>query len=56
MAIENLFDHEDANQEACADGRAEADIRERRLVSHETVKAWLATWGGPARMPRPKFR
>ena len=56
MAVENLFAQSDEGAEARADARAEADIREGRLVSHEAVKAWLATWGGPGLRPGPKSR
>ncbi len=49
-----LFDKMDPEREAQADARAEADVREGRLVGHEAVKRWLDTWGTTRPLPRPK--
>ena len=38
----SLFDSTDMRAEAEADERAEADVRDGRLISHEAVKRWLA--------------
>ena len=39
--------------EAAADARAEADVAAGRLISHEAVTAWLASWGTDTPLPRP---
>lgn len=49
-----LFDRPDPEREAQADARAEADVREGRLVSHDAVKKWLSSWGSERRLPRPR--
>ena len=51
---ESLFDENDPAAEAAADSRAEADVREGRLISHEAVKCWITSWGMEPRLPRPK--
>ena len=54
MAHENsLFDALDPAAEAAADARAEADVREGRLISHAAVKRWIASWGTDKPLPRP---
>lgn len=53
MKHETLFDGTDAQAEACADTRAEADVAADRLVSHGAVKRWLKSWGRSERLPRP---
>jgi predicted transcriptional regulator len=50
-----LFDETNPEHEAEADARAEADVREGRLVGHDAVKAWLASWGTDRPLPRPKI-
>lgn len=40
--------------EARAEARAEADARAGRVVPHEKVRAWLASWGSAKRLPRPR--
>ena len=49
-----LFDKPDPQREAEADARAEADVREGRLVSHDPVKKWLSSWGSGRRLARPR--
>ena len=49
----SLFDTNDPDAEAAADARAEADVAEGRLFDHAAVRRWLASWGRPARGPRP---
>lgn len=51
----SLFDTADSRAEADSDDRAEADVRAGRLISHEAVKRWLASWRGgkSAQRPRP---
>jgi predicted transcriptional regulator len=54
MKIEKtLFDSVDADAEAAADARADADVREGRLIGHETVRRWLSSWGSTDPLPRP---
>ena len=50
----SLFDDSDPAAEAEADARAEADVREGRLISHSAVKRWIASWGTAKPLPRPK--
>jgi len=51
----SLFDTSDIRAEAEADARADADVRAGRLISHDAVKRWLASWGAgkSAQRPRP---
>lgn len=44
----NMFDQTDA------EARAEADVREGRLISHSAVRRWLQSWGRDKRLPRPR--
>jgi predicted transcriptional regulator len=50
-----LFDKVDPTLESEADARAEADVREGRLISHAAVRRWLASWGTAKPLPRPKI-
>jgi predicted transcriptional regulator len=50
----SLFDMADIRAEADADARADADVSAGRLISHESVKRWLASWGGGKSAPRPR--
>lgn len=50
-----LFDAIDPAAEAAADARADADVREGRLISHAAVKRWIASWGSAKPLPRPKI-
>jgi predicted transcriptional regulator len=50
-----LFDQVDPRLESEADARAEADVREGRLISHAAVRRWLASWGSSKPLPRPKI-
>jgi hypothetical protein len=53
MKSENgLFDSPEA--EARSEARAEADERAGRLISHDAVRRWLASWGSAKRLPRPR--
>lgn len=49
----SLFDENDPAAELAADARAEADVREGRLISHAAVRRWLASWGSDKPLPRP---
>jgi len=48
----SLFDSPEA--EAKSEARAEADVQAGRLISHESVRRWLASWGSAKRLPRPR--
>jgi predicted transcriptional regulator len=50
-----LFESVDPAAEAAADARAEADVAAGRLISHEAVKRWVASWGSDAPLPRPRI-
>lgn len=49
-----LFDRVDPELESEADARAEADIRESRLISHKAVRRWLLSWVDGRPLSRPK--
>lgn len=49
-----LFEESDPAAEAAADARAEADVAAGRLIGHDSVRRWLASWGSGARSPRPR--
>jgi predicted transcriptional regulator len=50
----SLFDEPDldADEQAMLEGEADADAG--RVVPHEKVAKWLATWGTPEAGPPPK--
>jgi predicted transcriptional regulator len=48
-----LFDEQDPSAEAAADARADADAKAGRLISHDAVRRWIASWGGAKPLPRP---
>jgi predicted transcriptional regulator len=48
----SIFD--DPEAEAASEARAEADVREGRLISNEAVMRWLKAWISGERLPRPK--
>ncbi|PTS87293.1 CopG family transcriptional regulator [Sphingomonas sp. HMWF008] len=50
-----MFDSVDPAAEAAADARAEADVVAGRLIGHEAVKRWVASWGSDAPLPRPRI-
>jgi predicted transcriptional regulator len=50
----SAFEPADAEAEREADTRAEADVREGRLISHGAVRRWLASWGSTKPLPRPR--
>jgi predicted transcriptional regulator len=50
-----LFDASDAAAEAEADARAETDAHGGRVISHDAVKRWIASWGSDAPLPRPRI-
>ena len=52
----SIFDEIDEQAEAAADARAEADIAAGRVIDHETMKAWLLSWGKPDELPVPKLK
>jgi predicted transcriptional regulator len=51
----SLFDRSDSAAEARADARAEGDAAEGRLIGHDAVRRWLASWGTGKRLPRPRI-
>lgn len=51
---QTLSDQADPAAEAAADARADADVNAGRLVGHEAVKRWIASWGSDKPLPRPK--
>jgi hypothetical protein len=50
-----LFDTSDPAAEAEADARADADVRDGRLISHDAVKRWLSSLRSTAPLPRPRI-
>jgi hypothetical protein len=55
MARDNaLFDTSDPAAEAEADARADGDVRNGRLISHDAVKLWLSSWGSSRPLLRPR--
>lgn len=50
-----LFEAAAPEAEAAADARADADVRAGRLISHEAVRRWLASWGSGKPTPRPRI-
>jgi predicted transcriptional regulator len=49
-----LFETADPKSEAAADARADADVHAGRLISHQAVRRWLASWGSKRPAPRPR--
>ncbi|VVT23103.1 Antitoxin RelB2 [Sphingomonas sp. EC-HK361] len=49
-----LFDT-DPIAEAAGDARANADVKAGRVIGHNAVKRWLASWGSPKPLPRPQI-
>jgi predicted transcriptional regulator len=49
----SLFDTPDAAADELAVREGEADADAGRVVPHEEVAAWLATWGTPEEQPPP---
>jgi predicted transcriptional regulator len=50
---DSFFDELDADAEAAADAEGLADIDVGRVIPHEEILAWLATWGTPDEKPAP---
>lgn len=48
-----IFDETDDAAEAAADARAEADVADGRVVSHEAVSRWLKSWSDGETTPAP---
>ena len=48
----SLFDGTDPCEEAAADARA--DVAAGRLIGHDAVKRWVASWGTPKPLRRPQ--
>ena len=48
----SIFD--DPEADAASEARAEADLREGRLISNDAVIRWLKSWIAGERLPRPK--
>jgi predicted transcriptional regulator len=48
----SIFD--DPEAEAASERRAEADIREGRLIGNEAMIRWFKSWGTGKRLPKPK--
>ena len=44
---------ESTPEDAAADAQALADLKAGRTVDHETVKAWLRSWGTADELPPP---
>lgn len=54
MTRENaLFETSDPAAEAQADARADADVRNGRVIGHDAVKRWLASLRSATPLPRP---
>lgn len=55
MSIERaVFDRSGGDcSDAAADARADADVAAGRVIDHDEVAAWLATWGTPDEKPAP---
>jgi hypothetical protein len=51
MALEPSIFDADEETEAAADAEGMADIAAGRVVPHDKVAAWLATWGTPDEQP-----
>jgi predicted transcriptional regulator len=49
-----LFKTSDPTAEVEADARADADVRNGRLIGHDAVKRWLSSWGSVKPLPRPR--
>ncbi len=49
-----IFDEIDDTAEAAADARAEADVAAGRVISHEVVSRWLASWAEGDPKPPPE--
>lgn len=49
-----LFETSSPAVEAEADARADADVRNGRLIGHDTVKRWLSSLGSVEPLPRPR--
>ncbi len=50
----SLFDSLDPQAEAAADARAEADVAAGRLIGHDAVRRWIASWGSDKPLARPR--
>jgi len=48
-----LFDTRDPAAEAEADARADADVRNGRVIGQDAVKRWLTSLRSATPMPRP---
>ena len=53
MREKSLFDETDDAAETAADARAEADVGAGRLIGHDAVRRWIASWGSDKPLPRP---
>jgi len=49
----SLFDEVDEAEEERALAEAETAYAAGRLISHEAMMDWLASWGTPGEMPPP---
>ena len=54
MTHEVPFDTPESAAEADADARADADVRDGGLISHDAVRRWLSSLGSAAPLPRPR--
>ena len=50
----SLFDEADDAADGAAVREGIADAEAGRVIPHEEVAKWLATWGTPAEQPAPK--
>ncbi len=49
----SLFENVDEVEEERALAEAEAAYAAGRVISHEAMMEWLASWGGPDELPPP---
>lgn len=49
-----IFDEPDLRTENAADADGVADLDAGRVILHETMKAWLESWGKPDESPPPR--
>lgn len=50
----DLFDEIDEEADRASFERGLADLKAGRVVSHEAVMRWVASWGTDNPLPRPK--
>jgi len=50
----SIFDEVDVAADEAADAEGLADLDAGRVVTHESMKAWLLSWGTPGELPPPR--